>query len=412
MKTKFLSNKIIFSIFVATICAAGFLSLPVFTQAAVAPLIVEFENAPPLPLFDQANFLPGQAVTRWVKVTNNTNTIQTQKIAVEAINATTTGDLASQLDLTIREGAIVLYNKTLEQFFDDGEIYFADLAGSGSQAQYDFSIAFKSGANNDFQGKGVGFDLLVGFQGQEGGSNNGGGGASGGGAVLPPGLTIPEESVVITTTTQASATITWTTSYQSTSQVIYAMEGGTEEHSLDLSDNVGTPPYPPKYGYEHTTLEYNTSPRVTFHTVTLDGLESGSEYYFRPVSHGSLAISRERSFTTKEAGEANVAAGEAEPLIRINNIEGNNTSQSIQKGAEQGLLTEGEEGLLQQQEESQQGESSKDNSLKNALMASIGLFPADLAVLTLLALIIILYFIIVFLIKKKKKEKRESSKHF
>ena len=52
---------------------------------------------------------------------------------------------------------------------------------------------------------------------------------------------------------ETGITITWTTSYNSTSQVIYAVEG--EIHTLDLNDFLGNPP---KYGYARTTAEYDT----------------------------------------------------------------------------------------------------------------------------------------------------------
>ena len=128
----------------------------------------------------------------------------------------------------------------------------------------------------------------------------------GSGAVFSPPLhklIILNQSVKVATTTQIRATLTWRTNYPATSQVIYALQG--ESHTLNLGDNIGSFPYPPKYGYAHTTLEYDVNSKVKNHLVTITGLIPGKTYYYRCVSHGSLAISQEFSFTTlAQAGEA------------------------------------------------------------------------------------------------------------
>jgi len=276
---------------------AGVLFIHSANATQVDELVVEYWSETeskwlPLtgPIFSETNFLPGYGVTRLIRVTNNS--VETQRIATEAINENDPNHLGSQLNLTIKEGATIIFNNTLAQFFSQGETYLSSLSGGGAATQYDFIIAFNSGSGNDYQGKTLGFDILVGFEGTEGGlplPPPGGGGGGG----LPPGLTILDESVRVTTTTETSVTIIWTTTYFSTSQVIYGAEG--EAHALNLSDNTGTPP---KYGYAHTTPEYDTSPKVTGHSVTIYGLNSGTTYYYRAVSHASLAISREYSFTT------------------------------------------------------------------------------------------------------------------
>jgi len=130
------------------------------------------------------------------------------------------------------------------------------------------------------------------------------GGGGGGGGSAP--LIIYEETVSDVGDTWVI--ITWKTKisgtdfpYLASSQVIYSREG--EVHTLDLTDTSGTPP---KYGYAHTTPEYDTNPKVTSHSVTITGLNSGTTYYYRTVSHASLVISTEYSFTTlgvKEIGE-------------------------------------------------------------------------------------------------------------
>ena len=254
----------------------------------VDSLVVEFETTP---LFSEANFLPGEGVTRWVKVTNNSGA--TQRIATQPLNITDPNHLGAVLNLVIKEGGTTHYDSALSNFLANGEVYLSDLA-NGANTQYDFTVSFYSGAQNTFQGKSLGFDILIGFQGTEGGILPGAGstsgyGGGGGGGWLPPGLTIQNETTA--TTTETSATFIWTTSYPASSQVVYAEEG--ENHTLDLTDTSGTPP---KYGYERTSPEY--SPKVTSHLVTISGLTPGTKYYYRTVSHASLAIGEEHSFTT------------------------------------------------------------------------------------------------------------------
>ncbi|MFA6270225.1 MAG: Ig-like domain-containing protein [Candidatus Paceibacterota bacterium] len=77
--------------------------------------------------------------------------------------------------------------------------------------------------------------------------------------------------------TTDSITITWTTSHPSTSRVIYDI----------VSHNPIIDPAP-NYGYSNSTIEDATL--VTAHSVTVNGLSSGTTYYFRPVSHGSPEI--------------------------------------------------------------------------------------------------------------------------
>jgi hypothetical protein len=297
-------NKLTKTILISTIfLGAGFLTaLPAFA-VQVDNLVVEYwseaeNNWLPLqgPIFSETNFLPGNDVIRLIRVTNYSE--QTQRIAVEAINKSDPDDFASQLNLVIKEGAKVIFNNTLAQFFSQGETYLSDLNGSGGQTQYDFKITFNSASNNSWQEKNLGFNILVGFEGTEGGLTplspgqgiaGGGNGPPGG---LPPGLTIQNETNVQATTT-SSVTIFWDTSYPATSQVIYALEN--EAHTLNLFDNAGSPP---KYGYYRTTPESDIFLKVVNHSVTIPGLTPGTTYYYRAVSHGSLAISTEHSFTT------------------------------------------------------------------------------------------------------------------
>ncbi len=287
-------TKTILLITAIAIFSTGFL----VSAVQAAGLAVEFEGGSPL--FNKTNFVPGDIATKWVKVTNTSGS--TQRIAIEAMNFTKPvpdNDLSRALMIVIKQGETEIYGgvgseKTLYQFYQNGETYLSELTNNNT-AQYDITISFPSDKEDYWQNKTTGFDVVVGFEGTEGGlplPPPGGGASSGGGGALPQGLTI--SNTTETTTTETSVTITWTTSYFSTSQVIYAL--ATESHNLDLSDNSGTPPH---YGYTRTTLETDVSPKVISHSVTITGLSPATVYYYRTVSHGSLAISQEYAFITK-----------------------------------------------------------------------------------------------------------------
>ena len=183
-------------------------------------------------IFNETNFLPGDERIRLIRVTNNS--AQTQRIAVEAINYAgfpnpdnvPGEDLSRALLIVIKQGATEIYGgasneKTLYQFYQNGETYLSDLA-SGAMIQYDITISFPPGIGNEWQSKittkTTQFDILVGFEGTEGGLPlpPPGGGSGGGG--LPPGLTIFNEAETNVATT--SVTIEWETSYPATSWVI------------------------------------------------------------------------------------------------------------------------------------------------------------------------------------------------
>ncbi|MCX6790828.1 MAG: fibronectin type III domain-containing protein [Candidatus Gribaldobacteria bacterium] len=403
MKIKFPNYNLLISIL--------FLFLPIITQANLIPpptddpMVIEFEKTP---LFSEANFLPGNSITRWVKVTNNDTT--SHKIAAETINETDSNNFTSQFDLTIKEGGNILFTGTLADFFAAGERILSDLP-AGQTTQYDFSIAFKPAADSNYQGKTLGFDMIVGFQGAEtscpscqsdGGQSGGGGG---GGTVLVPGLTIAEETVVVIEVNKTSSTIYWTTSYKSTSQVIYAPEGG--HRILDLSDNTNTPP---KYGYDFTTPESDVTTKVLAHTVTINGLTPGATYYFRPVSHGSLAIAKEYTFTTlsidsgqpdqKNDEQAKQGGGftESEP----NNDNQFGTSASALLGTGSGTTSEAIQNQIEELGKSTQGEQA------NPFVGNIASFFVNLNFWWWLLIIIILFILwVLFLLWQRHKNKKE-----
>lgn len=279
------------------------------TKAQADQLVVEYfsetENKwKPLkdPLFKITNFLPGQNITRLVRVTNNSD--KPQRIAIEAINYPKPiphNDLSRALMIIIREGLIDLYGgssatgpKSLYNFYQDSEalseIYLSNLE-FGKTSQYSIILSFPLEKGNEWQNISTRFDLLIGFQGIEGTT------------ILspipppvppqPPALTVLKESERTLNITETSITIVWQTNYLSTSQVIYSRYD--QPRLLDLNK--------PNYGYTYSKEGDDSGvEKVIDHSVTLSGLIPATTYYYRCVSQASpLTISAEFSFTTKKA---------------------------------------------------------------------------------------------------------------
>lgn len=306
----------------AIIFALAILLLPATALAVVDPNLTVVFN--PNPLFSQVNFAPGQTTTGSIQVTNNS--AQTQKAQIEAIKQSNEGGLAEQFNFVVKQDGNILYEKTLKEFFDAGQVYLSDVA-SDATVKYDLSVTFKSEAGNDLQGKTVGFDLVAGFLGQEGitppsnsGSYSGGGG---GGSGLPQGLVIYEDQINVHVTGQTTATISWSTSYNSTSQVVYASDA--EFPAVTFVVN------PPGFGYPHHTADDLT--KVTLHTVFLTGLIPDTNYHFRVISHASPpTVSYEHTFTTWPVGLAasNPAVAGAETAVPSGQIgEGVSTTRNL-----------------------------------------------------------------------------------
>ncbi len=372
--------------------------LPLAVVQANDNLVVEFETET-APLFNEANFLPGEGVSRWVKVTNNSGAAQ--RIATQPLNITDPNRLGDVLNLEIKEGGVTRYNNALSTFFSGGENYLSDLA-NGATAQYDFTVSFYPGAQNTFQGKSLGFDILIGFQGTEGGilpgagsTSGGGGGSNGPPGGLPPGLTIQNETNVQTTVD--SVTITWTTSYPATSQVIYAL--GSESHILDLTDRTGSPP---KYGYARTTPEYDFPANINgkiSHSITISDLTSGTKYYYRTVSHGSLAISTERSFTTLTPEEAVAQTTQATAM-----------AAAMAPAGVGGVSGEISEKIIETPEKTIKEEKaiSSEEFVSPSMAAAIGMVWKDISQSFLKSILVILALIIlIFLIAKEINRKRK-----
>lgn len=96
-------------------------------------------------------------------------------------------------------------------------------------------------------------------------------------------------------TSYTEARITWFTNKPTTSRVVYDTVGHF------LGDE-------PNYGYAFSTVE--DSSKVTFHSVTLTGLDAGRTYFYRVISHGSpVAISGEGTFNVLSLAGAPAPSG-------------------------------------------------------------------------------------------------------
>ncbi len=303
------NQKSIGAVFPRVIVAAifGFLPLGVFGNGDNLVVYIDGDSLPlsqthrPA-IFSEGNFNPGDTVARWISATNNSG--QEQRIAIEAIQFSDpipSGDLSRALEIIISQNGSDLYggtkgSKTLYDFYSVGETYLSNLP-TGQTARYDLTVSFPPQQGNDWQGKTTNFSVLVGFQHMDSQGKTNGGGGSGGGAGGQRALIITDEAAI--NVTSNTAVITWNTNYESTSWVVFGLKSGGP-YSLDLSKE--------HYGYPNSS-EKNAD-KVISHSVAISGLSPGTEYYYRCVSHGSLAVSLNRTFTTLAAGQ--VAGAETE----------------------------------------------------------------------------------------------------
>ena len=401
-------NKIINKILIGLIIFCGIGLIPAgFAMAQnLDDLIVIFT---PNPLFLEANFLPGQVVSGQVEICNKSG--KDQRIAVEAINAFD-GGLGNVLKLEIKEGTDVCYSSPLSTFFNNREISLSDtcsILSNNSTTTYNFLVNFYSGAGNYFQSKTLGFDILIGFQGEEGGILPGAGSGSGG--FLPAGLTIQSDSIT-TISTQTTVVITWLTSYESTSQVVY----GTDFGVFDLMTK-------PNYGYPNAAPVPEDFAKVVAHSVTITGLLPSTTYYYRCISHASPAtIGREHSFTTLAVGEGDEGKSsdgaedddfseEDDYLpggLAVDMVAG--LGDSTIEGGLEGVSGEeiGEEEVDEEikeddEEKGGEGEDAQDESYDNSFLAGIAGLGSSLGGWLIIIAVILLLAAILIVIRKRRK---------
>jgi hypothetical protein len=264
-------------------------------------LVVQLEGGGPA-LFSEANFVPGQSITRWVDVINNTSEIKAVGVKASDFTNCSENCLSDRLILEISKESSVLYGPvSLTEFFSAGEKKIDDLNGNDTQ-RYHFKITFLADSGNQYQGKEVSFDFDIGFFGQEtigGGEEIGGGSTSSGGGTFggSTGLIIFNEGSSPVVSNQTD--ITWETNKPATSRVIYSSQ--YESHTFDLNN-------PPNYGYVHSTIEESNQKEK--HSMNISGLIPGVTYYYRVVSRGSFAVSVEHQFTVPGVMPAETFSGD------------------------------------------------------------------------------------------------------
>ena len=355
---------------------------------AQANLVADFENTP---LFSEVNFTPGDNINRWIRVNNNSG--QAQEVIIEAIKVSDIDDFSQSMNLQILNGPNILFNDTLKTFFNSGEVILGGVTDQGLE-QYDLSITFLPDFGNDYQALSLSFDILIGFVGTEDQATDGAG--TGGGATVLPGLSMLSETVTVIDVLQDSVTITWNTSYLSTSQVVYAKEG--ESHILDTSAV--------NFGYERSYPNPENFNKVTGHSVTIPNLAPGTTYNFRCISHASPAtISKEFSFVT--TGDSIPDQGNEKPIIpTIPIIQPESTITESQ------IIGELEDSIIdipiQEDEELEEVAINQDSVSNNGMLAAIGniLDYKFLGPILLLSLLIIVAFtvgkVIIWFIRRKK----------
>ena len=326
-------KKLILPIAIITIMG-GFVG----TAFAQTPLDVVFN---PNPLFEKPNFLPGDETSGEVTVTNNSGANQT--ILTEAINIFDDDNFGSLLYLEISGVSGIIYNDSLEDFFANAGEVSLGLISDGETKTFTYTVSFIDSDDNSYQGKTVGFDICVGFQGGTincgdtvvggeedtgggtggdpdggvipGGGSGGGGGGGGNEPIAPTALIIFNEQALTSVDESGTVTITWDTNLLATSQVVYGLAPGP--YTLDL--NV------PNFGYPFGTTEDPT--KVINHSMLLTGLIPGQTYLYRVVSRASPpTVSAEHQFTVPLLAQGNTGTVLG---VSTGNSGGNNGSGSV-----------------------------------------------------------------------------------
>lgn len=250
-----------------------------FTESSFADIsAIQFQNTP---LFGEANFIPGNSVSRWVKITNNTN--NTHRTIVRALDINNSDHFGNVVTLQIKQNDIILYNNTFSDFFSKPEIILPQV-GAGETNTIYFIATFVPESGNEYQNKTMNFSLQVGLEDVESSIDTTttiGGGSNGSYITLGlKTLLITNENATAVNGELGSMTVSWTTNIPATSQVIYGLTSGGP-YNLDMSA--------PNFGYPFSTTEEDLNVnKTTNHNVNILGLPLGT-YSYRVVSRASPA---------------------------------------------------------------------------------------------------------------------------
>jgi hypothetical protein len=238
------------------------------------------------PIFNIDNFLPGDSLSKIIRVHNFSDKNQTIGLKVVNFDKGCQNGycLADKLFLTIEEDSIPLYSGSLADFYNAGEVPLNEVA-SQAYRDYDLTVYFAPETEREeYQNSATSFDLQIGFFTKETVSEEP---ATGGAGYVPPIQGVVTQIIITSSplVSSDSATVSCTTDIPSYCRVIY----DTSSHP-DLGN-------PPNYGYQWSTDPPQT--KSTTHQIILTGLQPETTYYYRFVCWASpLKISQEYRFTT------------------------------------------------------------------------------------------------------------------
>lgn len=285
----------------------------------ITPLQVQFN---PEPLFNQANFMPTDMASGVVTVTNNSDA--EQNVMTQAVNVSDVDNFSDLLLLVIKDSSnAVLFDGSLHQFFASGQGVSLGALPVGRSGVFTYTVSFINSDDNSYQGKTLGFDVCVGFQGDsasnhcgnsvvtpgEEDTRDGSGpmtafGRKGGGTTLMIVNEKASDELSFAQNDSVSATITWDTNLPSTSQVVYGP--ATSNYTFDINNL-------PNFGYPLSTIEDGS--KVLHHLVSLTDLKPGQTYVYRVVSRASPpTVGYEHKFTVPT-----LAQGEGGKITNIDN---------------------------------------------------------------------------------------------
>ncbi len=290
MKKINIKNKIL-SVFAITVIACFGLAFQIQAQGE-SLLNINFQNGNNEPLFTEINFLPGDAVTRYVDVSNLSAT--TQAVVVKTDTVFDSHGLAEwmviKIDDDTDENTAPIYQSTLEEFFDLPSLHLGDLLPGTGTTTYYFFVELDINTPDAMQEVGLSFNIVVGEGTLESfGAETDFDSNSSGDSFVYNNLLITNVQVV---PGFDSAVITWDTNKDSTSRVVYDINS--------YPDLVGT--FAPNYAYDYSSALFDAPANtagVISHSVTLTGLIPSTIYYFRPISSASPdTAGGELKFTT------------------------------------------------------------------------------------------------------------------
>jgi len=135
------------------------------TAYAVGDLTVNWGVTPGLPIFTITNAAPGFSQTKTVQITNGATTVRPLGIKAQQASSNPS-NFPIVLKVKITEGATVLYEKTLQQFYLESVSPNGVPLGninSGATRSINILITFDIDAGNEFQNASAVFNLIIGL---------------------------------------------------------------------------------------------------------------------------------------------------------------------------------------------------------------------------------------------------------